>query len=92
MGIANYFSRRSRKQTGQSNEVFTGEDKEWLIAYCKEILQKDQYDYFIFGHRHLPIDFKLSEKSRYVNLGDWIKYFSYAVFDGENLELKYYNK
>ena len=46
----------------------------------------------IFGHRHLPIDFKLNEKSRYINLGDWIKYFSYAVFDGENTELKYYKK
>lgn len=92
MGIANYFSRKSRAQTGQSNEVFLGEDKEWLIVYSKDVLQKDFYDYLVFGHRHLPIDFKLSEKSRYINLGDWIKYFSYAVFDGENLELKYYRK
>jgi UDP-2,3-diacylglucosamine hydrolase len=44
----------------------------------------------VFGHRHLPIDFRLSEKSRYINLGDWIRYFSYASFDGEQLELKYY--
>lgn len=97
MGIANYFSKRSRAQTGQSNEVFLGEDKEWLIAYCKERLQKDYYDYFVFGHRHLPIDFNLNEpgshrESRYINLGDWIKYFSYAEFDGENLKLKYYDK
>lgn len=91
MGIANYFSKRSRAQTGLTNEVFLGEDKEWLISYCREVLQKGHCDYFIFGHRHLPIDFKLSEQSRYINLGDWIQYFSYAVFDGENLELKYYN-
>ena len=90
MGIAHYFSRKSRAQTGQTNEVFLGEDKEWLIVYCKEVLQKEYFDYLIFGHRHLPIDFKLNEKSRYINLGDWIKYFSYAVFDGENVELKYY--
>lgn len=90
MGIANYFSRKSRAQTGQSNEVFLGEEKEWLIMYCKEVLQKDFYDYLIFGHRHLPIDFTLNKKSRYINLGDWIKYFSYAVFDGENTALKYY--
>jgi UDP-2,3-diacylglucosamine hydrolase len=90
MGIANYFSRKSRAQTGQTNEIFLGGDKEWLIIYCKEVLKKDYYDYFIFGHRHLPIDFKLNDKSRYINLGDWIKYFSYAVFDGEYLELKYY--
>ncbi|MEP6711187.1 MAG: UDP-2,3-diacylglucosamine diphosphatase [Ferruginibacter sp.] len=90
MGIANYFSKKSRAQTGQTDEVFLGEDKEWLIIYCKEILQRQRYDYFIFGHRHLPIDFKLSETSRYINLGDWIKYFSYAEFDGEQLLLKYY--
>ncbi|MEO5944302.1 MAG: UDP-2,3-diacylglucosamine diphosphatase [Ferruginibacter sp.] len=90
IGIANYFSRKSRAQTGTTDEVFLGEDKEWLIAYCKEVLQTTHYDYFIFGHRHLPIDYKLSDTSRYVNLGDWIKYFSYAVFDGNDLALKYY--
>ncbi len=91
MGIAHYFSRRSRAQAGQAHEIFLGEDKEWLIIYCKEVLQKYFYDYFIFGHRHLPIDFKLSDKSRYINLGDWMQYFSYAVFDGEAVELKTYN-
>jgi len=90
MGIAHYFSRKSRAQTGQSNEIFLGEDREWLIIYCKEVLQKEFYDYLVFGHRHLPIDCNLNDKSRYINLGDWIKYFSYAVFDGNNLELKYY--
>ena len=90
MGIAHYFSRKSRAQTGQAEEKFLGEDKEWLITYSKEVLQKEHYDYLIFGHRHLPIDFSLSEKSRYINLGDWIRFFSYAVFDGRDLELKYY--
>ena len=92
MSIAHYFSRKSRAQTGQSEEKFLGEEKEWLIAYCKEVLAKEQYDYLIFGHRHLPIDFPLNDKSRYINLGDWINYFSYAVFDGNNLELKYYKE
>lgn len=91
MGIAGYFSRKSRAQTGQSDEVFLGEDKEWLIQYSKEVLQKTHYDYFVFGHRHLPLNIRLTEKSRYLNLGDWIKYDSYAVFDGINMELKYYN-
>jgi UDP-2,3-diacylglucosamine hydrolase len=92
MGIANYFSRKSRAATGQSEEVFLGADKEWLIIYCKEILQKKKYDYFIFGHRHLPINFSLNEESQYINLGDWIRYNSYAVFDGKTLELKYYQQ
>ena len=92
MGAANYFSRKSRAQTGQAEEVFLGEDKEWLIIYCKGILQKEHYDYFVFGHRHLPINFNLPPGSLYINLGDWIKYNSYAVFDGVSLALLYYEK
>ena len=90
MGLANYLSRRSRAQTGATEEVFLGEDREWLIQYAKEKLKAGHTDYFIFGHRHLPIDFRLAENSRYINLGDWIRYFTYAVFDGEHLELKSY--
>jgi UDP-2,3-diacylglucosamine hydrolase len=88
IGLANYFSRKSREKTGTSDEHFLGEDKEWLIVYCKEILQQEHYDYFIFGHRHYPIDFKLNETSRYINLGDWIRNFTYATFDGDQVELK----
>lgn len=88
IGLANYFSRRSRVKTGNSDEVFLGEEKEWLIIYCKEILQKERFDFFVFGHRHFPLDFKLNDSSRYINLGDWIKNFTYAVFDGSNMELK----
>lgn len=89
IGLADYFSRKSRAATGSSDERFLGEDKEWLIVYCREKLQVKHVDFFIFGHRHLPIDYQLNAKSRYVNLGDWINYFSYAVFDGDQLELKY---
>ena len=90
IGIANYFSRKSRAKTGLTDEVFMGEEKEWLIIYSKEILQQQHYDYFIFGHRHLPIDITLNNNSRYINLGEWIKYDSYAVFDGTDIALKYY--
>ncbi len=90
MGLANYMSRRSRAQTGAKEEIFLGEDKEWLIIYCKEVLQQKKMDFFVFGHRHLPIDFRLNESSRYINLGDWIRYFTYAVFDGQEMVLKSY--
>ena len=63
---------------------------EWLVSYCREMLQRKHYDFFIFGHRHLPIDFSLGDGSRYINLGDWIRYNSYAVFDGQHTELKFY--
>jgi len=89
ISLADYFSKSSRASTGESDEKFLGEENEWLILYCREKLKEDAYDYFVFGHRHLPIDFQLNEKSRYINLGDWIKYDSYAVFDGTALQLKF---
>jgi UDP-2,3-diacylglucosamine hydrolase len=89
IGLANYFSRKSRKKTGKQDEVFLGEDKEWLIIFSRGLLAKEHYDYFIFGHRHLPLDLKLTDKSRYINLGDWITYFTYAEFDGQSVQLKY---
>lgn len=90
MSVAHYWSRRSRIANGAKDEKFHGEQGEWLVTYAKEVLQKEHFDYFIFGHRHLPLDIKLSESSRYINLGEWVNYCSYAVFDGEKLELKYY--
>ena len=88
IGVANYFSKKSRQKTGGSDEVFLGEENEWLVIYCKKILQKQHYDYFIFGHRHLPLTIKLNDKSTYINLGDWIRNFTFAEFDGSNFELK----
>lgn len=90
VGLANMLSHSSRAATGQTDETFLGETGEWLIIYCKEILQQKHYHYFVFGHRHLPIDYALTPQSQYINLGDWIKYYSYAVFDGEQMHLKYY--
>lgn len=87
VGIANYLSRRSRAQTGAKEEIFLGEDKEWLITYCKDTLKEKKIDFFVFGHRHLPIDFRLSDGSRYINLGDWIRYYTYAVLDGATMNL-----
>ncbi|MCO6496551.1 MAG: UDP-2,3-diacylglucosamine diphosphatase [Chitinophagaceae bacterium] len=90
MGLANYFSRKSRAATGSSDAEFLGEDKEWLIIHCKETLKKEHFDYFIFGHRHLPLEIPVGNNSIYINTGDWIKYNSYAVFDGEQTTLQYY--
>jgi UDP-2,3-diacylglucosamine hydrolase len=85
--LANYFSRKSRAKTGNADELFLGEDKEWLILYTKEQAKTMAIDFFIFGHRHYAIDLKINEKSRYINLGDWIRLNTYAVFDGKDLQL-----
>ncbi len=85
--LANYFSAKSRAKTGSADEVFLGADKEWLIIYCKEQAQKMDVDYFVFGHRHFAIDYSINERSRYINLGDWIKLNTYGVFDGDTMQL-----
>ncbi len=88
MGLANYFSAKSRKKTGNADQIFLGEENERLLVYAKEILAKEHIDYFVFGHRHLPLDFDLGNGSRYINLGDWIRSFTYAFFDGYDMHLK----
>jgi len=89
--IARYWSGKSRAVPPNEEPThFLGEDKEWLLIYAKEKLRKEHFDYFIFGHRHLPMNISLGNNSRYINLGDWTNHYSYAVFDGKKLEIKYY--
>jgi UDP-2,3-diacylglucosamine hydrolase len=86
--LANASSKKSRSATGNQDEVFLGTEKEWLVIYSKELLAKKHVDYFIFGHRHLPLEIELNESSTYVNLGDWLQYHTYLDFDGEKATLK----
>jgi UDP-2,3-diacylglucosamine hydrolase len=89
--IAQYFSVKNRLISGEEDIKFLGEDKEWLVQYAKRKLEQQHYDYFVFGHRHLPLEIDLNGKSTYINLGDWITYFTYAVFDGNSLGLEEYH-
>jgi len=88
--IAQYLSVKNKMISGDDDAKFLGEDNEWLVQYAKRKLEDQHRDYFIFGHRHLPMEIQLNENSKYVNLGDWIHYYTYGVFDGENMELKTY--
>lgn len=89
VGIANYWSKHSRI-AGLANEKRKSLEQEWLVVYSHELLTHKYFDYLVFGHRHLPLDIQLDDKSRYINLGEWVNYNSYAVFDGEELKLEYF--
>lgn len=89
--LAQYLSVNNKIISGEADAQYLGEDKEWLVQYCKRKLEGQHYDYFVFGHRHLPLEIDLNGKSTYVNLGDWIKYFTYGVFDGEEMKLLTFN-
>lgn len=92
MWIASEWSKRSRlANVNKGEERFLGEDKEWLLLYCKDVEKTNHHDYYVFGHRHLVLDLPVSETSRYINLGEWVSKQSrqtYAVFDGYTLTLK----
>ncbi len=80
-------SRKNKLISGAEDVNFLGKENEWLAQYAKKKLESEHFDYFIFGHRHLPMEI-LIENSLYVNLGDWVNHFTYAVFDGDKLTLE----
>lgn len=86
MGIAHRWSRHSRISNNKDS-IFL-EEKEFLLQYCREQEKKKHHNFYIFGHRHLPLDLEVGLNSRYLNLGEWVNYFTYAVYDGKQLELK----
>ena len=88
--IAQYLSVKNKLISGDDDAKFLGEDSEWLAVYSKRKLEEKHRDFFVFGHRHLPLEIKLNETSKYINLGDWIQYYTYGVFDGKTFELKTY--
>ena len=85
--LGKYLSNKNRLKSSLEDLKFNGNENEWLTKYCKEKLKNEHYDYFIFGHRHIPLEIELSPNSTYINLGDWITHFSYAVFDGRQVLL-----
>lgn len=89
--LAKHLSVSNKLISGDDDAKFLGNDKEWLVQYCKRKLETQHYDHFIFGHRHLPLEISLNENSTYTNLGDWINYYTYAEFNGSALSLKEFN-
>ena len=90
--IARYWSRKSKENEKHGSPPFLGEDKEWLIQYCKkQLILNDKINYFIFGHRHLPIEHKINDECYYINLGDWLEHFTYAILENNKLELIKFN-
>jgi UDP-2,3-diacylglucosamine hydrolase len=91
IGLAHAWSQKSRL-VHDKKEQFLGEENEWLAIYAKEKLKHSHYDYFIFGHRHIPLNIDLGNNSKYINLGEWIHSNTYACFDGKELSLLTFNE
>ena len=91
MAIASSWSKKSRLANNKKEDKSFGKD-EWLIQYCNTMENENHHNFYVFGHRHLPTTYQLNEKSIYVNLGEWVNYNTYAVFDGENINLNTFEK
>lgn len=88
IAIMRLFSGTSRSF---DKEIEFDPSKEHLVQYCEELSQTKDYDYMIFGHRHLVIDYQLTNgKTKYMNLGDWLHSCSYLEITPENFKIKYY--
>ncbi|BAO54634.1 UDP-2,3-diacylglucosamine diphosphatase [Nonlabens marinus] len=90
--LARHLSVKNKLISGDEDAIFLGEEKEWLAQYAKRKLEKNSIDYFIFGHRHLPMEIKLTDTSTYFNLGDWISHYSYGVYDENGFLIKSFEK
>jgi len=89
--LVKYLSQKNKLLSGEYDSVFHGEANEWLYLYAKQYNRTQQYiNFFVFGHRHLPLAMKLDETSTYYNTGDWLKYYSYLEFDGTTMMQKTY--
>jgi UDP-2,3-diacylglucosamine hydrolase len=90
--MGNYFSRRSRlaKINYASTQADNFErEKEILFQYAQEKASRHpEVNFFVFGHRHIPLQVPVSDNANLVVLGDWLSHFSYGVFEDGVFEVK----
>ena len=87
--LGNFFSRKNKILSG-NNIKFISKENEILYHFCKKKLNVKHYDFFVFGHRHLPLKIELGNNSYYFNAGDWINHYSFLHFKDDSLQLKYF--
>ncbi len=98
LGLAHYWSNHSKsrnqvilspeEQTTKIKQAYAHPENEWLYSYAQETESQQHHDYYVFGHRHIPLDMEAAPDSRYVNLGEWLNFYTYGEFDGKKLHLK----
>ena len=91
VGLANFLSRKSRNKNAVLDQIEIPLENEYQFQFANNYLKENSVDFFVFGHRHKPMDIPLHDNSRLINLGDWVSQFTYAVFDGNEMELKTYS-
>lgn len=92
--LAEYLSVKNKLISGDDDAKYLGEEKEWLILYANRKVSEQFADYFIFGHRHLPMTLPLKKNPNalYINLGDWIQYFTFGTLTSLGFELNSFSR
>lgn len=88
--LANYLSGSSRKKNNQSDDGFKTKEEEWIWQYCREEEDRRHHQYYVFGHRHIPLNLEVNAHSQYINLGEWVNHRTFASFNGRKLVLNKY--
>ena len=88
VALAQYLSTKNKLISGDEDQRFLGEDEEWLAQYSRRKEAEQHRDYYVFGHRHLPLEIPINATSVYMNIGDWITHYTYAEFSEGKLSLK----
>ncbi len=90
--LGSRLSRNSRASGAEAAAQYDGPDGEWLHHHCRQVLDQEAFDGFIFGHRHLPLDLEVTShdgtrKARYLNTGDWLHHRTYVTVDDDGARL-----
>lgn len=88
IGIANYWSQKSRLANNKKeSHLHLDREKIWIADYYKQLVQQHgNFDYLIMGHRHFPVILPVNN-AKYINLGEWVNFATYAVYDGKTVKL-----
>lgn len=86
IALAQSWSRKSRINHQDLHSIDPPDDR--LFAYCQDLEKEKHHSYYIFGHNHEPCSLEINPNSYYLNLGEWVNHFTYAVFDGTELQLE----
>jgi len=84
------WAKRSRLAKGIEPEISKGPEFETNVRFARNFCKSQAIDFFVLGHRHILMDEEIGAGSRMIMLGEWFNHYSYAVYDGQIMELKRY--
>jgi len=89
--LANMLSKKSRNKNSQLDHIKIPLEQEFQYQFAQEHIKTNPIDFYIFGHRHNPMEVTIGAHSKMINLGDWVSHFTYATFDKHEVSIHTYH-